>query len=266
MEGIIMNIKALGKIGNTNKCGFLLAIFLIFLETNGCNPLQKATPSPSEFKKIQIFNLSTAKKTKPNDVLDQMNFGGRGGGGFGEEVCDMNPPIFVLNPGIAFRYRDNDVLTCGWVNGEEVKITLTDPQKNKVVLNDKNSTNYRTFEFYPITEIPGNYNLLFEGKTKVVEYEFKLEDPGNQPGDYIDSEKGYLYIFNFSPNEHVRVIAYQFVNSGYEFVGWNDYKVSELGQLKVKIDSGLEYHVIGDKSGPIKDDFEIPNDISAPNE
>jgi hypothetical protein len=223
----------------------ILTICLMVLELGGCNSLHEANKQPTIKDEIPVFNIETAKKSKPKDVFEQLAYQGGMGGSDEDLPCDRNL-------GIAYLFIDNKFVTCGWKSGEEVQVTLSSPDQKKLALIDKSNSTDRSFIFYPVSETLGNYDLLFKGRSKTVDYQFVLkESETKEPTDIADSIAGYIYLYNFLPNEKVRLIAYKDL----KFYSWEEFQVGKYGQLKLIIgdDNSIVYHVIGDKSGDIFD-------------
>ena len=101
----------------------------------------------------------------------------------------------------------------------------------------------------------GSYTLRFEGKTGEIQCSVYVETESclfeywkkNKDDEYWSKSK--LTLYNFEPNERVRLFAY---NRGGTFVAWQEFRVSSDGQLTIHItgeSKEYSYAVVGDISG-----------------
>jgi len=230
----------------------------------------KAITSPSVVK----FPSPNTQKTIPEDILKELSFF-QGGGGEGKD-CSGD---LVSEPAVSSRHQSITdvsvrqrlfVLTCGWQPNEKVKITLEFPDGSRInqfrwnqmadpdpAGNPEGISLGVSFEkIIEITDLPGTYQLLFEGESGSVAQEITVREMV-KPKLFREPD-GRILLFNFQPNEAIRFIAYQYSGQGQgqnsivEFSNWDSFTVDENGMLLIELEEEFEkLGVIGESSGDV---------------
>lgn len=254
----------------------LLAVLLFACTTSPeapQNPVVKPTktktsPAPSSPKNndppTKTFSLQNANKIAPDDILEEVAFGGRGGPG----DCDKEDPNYPAvdegqsNPNAEW-LAPISVVVCGWSSDSNVNVTLNLPdgnyytdtvkveEKTIVVQETKTaSMSYVHYDYFPDTNSPtGVYKFVFSGNSGNVEYSVHVSMPNDAKMHYINNIQSY-YLYNFLPNEEIRLFLYDASSANAIFLAWERYVVDANGRLIIKANEGA-YFVIGESTGPI---------------
>lgn len=220
------------------------------------------------------FSIQESKHTTPSDVLRELSYsGGFGGGGADCSEDPLDSPIInYFKKEDGFEWQENiDAISCGWDEGMNVQISLSLPDAEPLIEKNEIASSYGDVGLYydiPLNTQPGEYELKFIGRSETVETLIKIIQ-SEEPRLYqIDNQ---LILFNFLPNENVRLLIYTGTNDyvffrpalldssmfGYvELVAWEEYQVDEAGQLILNLlhldqNEYYEYIVIGDQSGEV---------------
>jgi hypothetical protein len=206
------------------------------------------------------FSLDAAQLTTPDDVLAEvMTTVGGGGGGCGA-VTD--PSIFAEAPNepVVELMAVLDLLGCNWKPGDAVIVTATLPDG-------------QTLDFQADVEPDGTFNLPFQTALQDApgEYAFAAKSSDGvtanatievsaPDGPRMRSYGDRLFLYNFVPNERVRLIAYRFdeAKNAYEFAGWQSFNVDANGRLFIDLDDSAQgplfaFGVVGDVAGPVSE-------------
>lgn len=251
-----------------------------------------------DFSTNAHFSISSSNHTSPNDVLYEAAYaGGFGGGG---DFCGQTPfGNFVISKE---RERvewlqDLEITVCGWKPNERVKIQLKN-NAGTILYEDINSAressdgkNLSQLDYtIPINTPYGSYVVTFEGQQsgKVTQNFSVVKLP--KPRMY--RLKNYLVLYNFKPNESVRLFWYETVDAGLDnteyqtyfaypgyytysletLAAWQEYKTNDQGNLVIDhiYDTKVlgSFIAFGDISGIVHefdgtdDDFFKPNILS----
>ncbi|MFC1878915.1 hypothetical protein ACFLZW_03280 [Chloroflexota bacterium] len=211
-----------------------------------------------------VFSSSNSEKSPPNDVHEELYFGAGAGGYAGCFGINSGPMIVAGDISCSSDnelHRIIDLYSCGWQDQETVNITLTLPDGRIVTETAKfEYPSAVIFEYKPhiLEDPPGNYDFVFEGQSGQVEYNIDVKQPIG-PRFYWDDD-GTLILYNFSPNEKVRIFAYltEFNPEGLgiklTFSNWQLFQVDLDGQLviKTKMDDEIGWYVaIGEINGEV---------------
>ncbi len=212
------------------------------------------TPTPKPALKTAIFDLNTANKIPPSDILNQISYSGRGGG----ESCK---PISYTTPTIVEKSKNNIELmesaymaVCGWAKNEKLTGSVTFPNGQTQTLAVQITTsngNYAGFmKFRPsITDPSGQYTLTMTGKTNSIQTVVNFSIP-RQPYIYT-LDKNRLLLYGFSPSENIRLFYYS-----WDLKGWQEYSTGTDGRLEIKTSINIEsegvFIAIGEKTGEVR--------------
>ena len=199
----------------------------------------------------QSFSIQDANTTTPADVIEEISYGGRGGG-----VCSglEKYPTLENDVSSADWLSDISILTCGWANGEQVEITVETPTgdiSNQTVRAESSSAyiDYQTSIDSPV----GNYTFTFSGNSGKLQQTIDVSTTNGPRMYHVDNIQSY-YLYGFSQHEHIRFFSYiPSENAKLSLNGWQDYNVDENGNLLIKAPTtdGF-YTAIGDISGPTR--------------
>lgn len=216
---------------------------------------------------VETFSLQDANKILPEDVLQEVSFGGQGGGS-DKKMCG-DPSKTYLEPTLEFapvkvEWLDHPggIAICGWGANELVSLTITYPDGSisKETLESFDSEGITaTFYDAPIPSVNdqiGTYYYLFEGESGEINHNINVYIPAEPRLYYLYTDKTIygLYLYGFSPNERVRLLVYASPSDkllSKSLTAWSEYNVDSDGQLIIKIANELSgnYLAVGDLSG-----------------
>lgn len=222
--------------------------------------ISSITPVAPKKDSSATFALSSAEQTTPSDVLQEVKFGGGGGGAI---LCKKSslPPTIQMKPEPAEWMQPYLVVACGWQPEDLIHITmqlpdgrvLSEDQRVQSPLNAKDiyyPENYAFFSYTPAASDPiGNYLFKFKGSDRQIQTEVMVIKPSQRRVYQINSAK--LVLYNFSPNEHLRLFAYSNTSLTGVLKGWQDYRVDSAGQIVINVVPSYTYVVVGDISGEV---------------
>lgn len=194
---------------------------------------------------VETFSISSSHQTAPEDILKEvMSYFGQGGPG--DEGCWGNDESSPAPTSSQTRYLELGdsarVSMCGWQADELVDITIWFPDgrttNGKARAGSDGGITYN-FDTEP-SDPPGLYHLLFEGKSRKVEDFIHFMKPPEGAGfDHLIGENHpCLFLYNFAPNERVRIFVYIYDPKGgldLILVAWQEYHVGFNGQLIVQL-------------------------------
>lgn len=216
------------------------------------------TPNVTESNKppVKTFSIQNANKVTPSDVLEEISFGGQGGGGTCEGGGFSSPSIEKFTKTDREWLEHFDITTCGWWSDDEVRVTVELP--NGTFTTDIIEVHKPTsgvpnayYEYWPDIDSPlGTYKYSFNGNSGNVEHSVNVTIPSEPRIYYIDNIQSY-YLYGFYSNENIRLLLYNVYNNRVTFKAWENYTVDANGNLIIKADyrEGI-YFVVGDLSGP----------------
>lgn len=234
-------------------------------------PTAHVTNTPSDVhgepadSAVVTFSIVSSHKTTPDDVLREVTWfaGGVGGGSICASKVYTRPTIVSVYPlGLAStpaHMELNDggiwISTCGWGPNESVVTTVQVPDGSS--RSEKQSApGSLVFQLETgLTDPSGPYTVTFEGKSGRVNYPIYVERPTGPRLYWQDARRMLLY--NFSPNEHLRLFAYQRKGntSTFVLVAWQEFQVNSNGRLTIQVDPNNLYAIVGDASGEVIPSF-----------
>ena len=253
----------------------LVSIFLLFCGIVACREEQltpqssgqtkipptvtKKAPTPTE-EQTAVFDLFSANKVPPEDILTEISFYGAGG----QALCwKSDQPVITYEPQDGELMTLSTMIACGWQNGDILKGSIRYPDgrlfTKDVKVKDDIDKNYAMLEFKPaIDDPPGVYTFILEGKNGKVEDNAYFVEPDG-PRLYR-SDTDHLFVYGYEPNEQIRLFHY---TKGGELAGWQEYEVDKKGALLIKISVDTHpyftyFIVIGELSGEsrlLQEDF-----------
>jgi len=283
MKSLLENKNFLGKIWALT----LLAILLFACTTSPESPQNpipvvkptktKSSPLPnlpeSSKPPKKTFSIQNANKVAPSDILEEVYFGGQGGGGVCEDGDFSYPTVDEGQAGDANQKAEwlapISLVVCGWWSDSEVEITLELPDGTlnkdtaKVEETTTKSIPYIYYVYQPNADSPmGAYNFSFSGNAGSIEYRVNVNVPNDSRMYYIENIQS-LYLYGFTSNEKIRLFLYNTpTGTSYsKLTAWTEYNVDSSGNLLIKINPDDAYYgnyfAIGEKSGTVGNRIDV---------
>lgn len=209
-------------------------------------PTASSTAIP---EKVVGFTLNYANLIPPEDVLQEIDFYGGGGGGLSCIMGTYSQPTIILDPSDGELMTESTMITCGWQKQETLTGKIQYPDGR--IISTAIPGDYLSFA--PTLDAPpGLYIFRIIGKNETVESNAYFYKP-NGPRLY-EINPNRLMLYGFSPKENVRLLFYTFSsNKTLELKGWQHYTTNNEGRLIVDaVDKDLgAFVVIGEKSGEV---------------
>ena len=216
----------------------------------------------------QTFSLDNAERTVPRGILREVGFFG-GGGGDGP-VCDpyLKPTVvdFWGNKFVTEWMVDAVIASCGWDPNENVLVQVISQdgkvmKENTMTLGGMEGALY--FQYTPdLNSALGVYTVRLSGISGSVEQTIEVQPP-NGPRVYMDG--GRIVLFQFQPNETIRLYSYEPISIQDAFVAsqlspsvvytltvWNEFVTDAEGQLIIEGYPGSIFRIVGEQSGEVK--------------
>ncbi len=222
------------------------------------------TPTRTPTPMTADFSLTNARKNNPGDVLDEIYFGGVGGGG--SVVCTRSSdarPYLAFNSGNSGieLMRSIHVTACGWDKGERVQVFVRYPNGRttrelaRVVKDSEARGDHYLASYYFIPDwqdTPGTYNITFSGSSGMVSVPFRVYRPKDTRVIWFGN--GELLLHEFAPREKVRLFVYDKPidsSDGMGLSGWQEYQVDSQGNLMIWLPKDPKFYmiVVGVRSG-----------------
>jgi hypothetical protein len=246
----------------SKKCRVFLFYTFVILVFVACEP----TPTPPPPKPVANqggsttsteteFDPSNANQVPPEDVLGEVTY--FSGGGWGS-VCEgaTNPTLVILpsssttHEWMASIYFES----CGWKSDETVTVTVIFPDSSRMSEDLTAGGGTILYEIKPTRSMPpGKYTIRVEGVSGHVEDTTTVIVPS--PPRMYSIEENWLVLYNFSPNEEIRLFAYEpGASDTMHLTGWKQYRADSSGKLEIQIPGkGAVYYAVGDISGLVND-------------
>lgn len=259
--------------------GSLLMLIVIVFGILASNVLSsKASSAPNLLAtatKQPKFSPTTANSTKPKDVntvIKEVLYFGRGGGPGGEEE---DPCRNITRPTIMSEWFDVEQLqyawvdACGWKANKKVSAVLSMPdgssQTETLDIRRWESTSpygeiywsYLPTAFDPI----GTYQVTFSNGEQSLQFKFNVSRI-TVAGAVLLRENEEVQIYNFRPNERVRIFRYHFEYDPSDFynadkdqftlLDWQQFSTASDGKLLIELAPSImddSLVVVGEKTG-----------------
>lgn len=214
---------------------------------------------------IEPFSLSTAGQVVPDDIFQEIAFFTGGDGGTGCLETFTQPTIISVEEEETL-HDLVEIQSCGWQNNERIQIIITFPDGNVVSQEHTFQPQYTTsqlvfkFKTNVLTDPPGPYHIVFAGPSGTTETSFQLQEPSGP--QFYWNEDNTLIMYNFQPQEAVRIFAYKpggnaTDNPGeqsYQLHAWQEFIVNENGILIIEPQFNVPigwYAAVGEYSGEV---------------
>lgn len=221
------------------------------------NPTPTYVPAPGPY-----FSWGSGNTVPPNDVIREIGFYGGGGG---VVVCHDFP-------GNDTSCRKDGIEPMQWIvisrddvaPNEKVDVTITLPDNSiqkEVATSDAEGKLF--YDYLPLAGFPlGEYRFSFDSAGMHFEETVEVVKP-HVPRLYMTGDdirelgEKKIILFNFLPNETVRLFAY--TSEGGEFVIWQEFVVDENGMIAIENrleENQYTFTAVGDESGVAYEPFE----------
>ena len=253
------------------KYSFLFLIFVIaaanlgsrLLPANGLDslkmavtrtPTRRPTPRPAA-----QFNSSTAKRTVPSDinsVLQEVAFFGLGGGGDDEDPCEgITRPTIISEWFEVEQLQYVWTLSCGWKSSRNLSAVIVAPDGTSRTESMElfGTSNFRGayWDYLPTAFDPvGRYRVNFSNGEQSLSFDFNVSKITKSGATLLRDDKE-VQVYNFSPNEKLRIFRYDYSEDKMYLREWQEFTVASDGSLLIQIsDPYLAYYaVVGQRSG-----------------
>ncbi len=228
----------------------------------------------------QQFSLSKAQRTLPEGILREIGYYGGAGGGSGNDCSVWTEGPGVLSSTAAAEWWNSVTFAlCGFGFDEPVTMAVISPQGETVreeTKSDKDSFGGVYFSHTPELNDPlGIYTARFSNASGSVEQSFEVIRPD---GPRVYWRDGRIVLFQFEPNETVRLFAYEPMlisdsslvfdvsREAYSLSSWNEFVTDAEGQLIVEGFPDSVLAVVGQQSGEseIVTDVRLPLSVTSP--
>lgn len=206
---------------------------------------------------IKTFSLQNANKITPDDILEEVSFGGQGGGGYCINQTKLG--IDKNSSNVVDWLSHIELIACGWEEGEQIQISIRFPDGNTTSKTVQAKTDWHSTVPYvdadynpTIDSVPGLYIFTFRGNNHTIEYKIDVTIP-NEPRIYYLNDIQAFYIYGLAPQENIRFFLYTFDGSSLRLTAWQYYAVDSQGHLIIKTpeESSEHFFAIGDVTGVI---------------
>ena len=202
------------------------------------------------------FSLVNANTTPPQDIIQEiMYFGGAGGGYCDRMVGESEYLEISVCPNDVIELMGLLRLTVtGVESGDAVTLTITYPDNNQLIVElTADSGGYITYDYIPeITDQTGEYIFYFQTPKGNIQQVIRVIQPAI-PRLYLVPEEKMLILYNFSPNEHIRLFYYGSTFDSVGFKAWKSYQTDDQGSISIKY-TDLEdplFVAVGDITGQV---------------
>lgn len=221
-----------------------------------------ATDSDNSTPPRKVFSLTCANTVPPENVLDEVNFGGTGGGD-GKPECNSpdDAPLLKFVTKTPDWLAPITIYSCRWGRQQEIQVNITTSDNRvlgETVLSNDITPGFLEYVFYPtIDSQPGWYVFNFKGYYGELTVNVYVTMPDGSRMYFIENLGAY-YLYGFFPNEQIRFFYYGGRYPKYQLKGWADYIVDENGRLLIKVPANQGYYVaVGSESGVVGNRYKI---------
>ena len=232
------------------------------------NLLGTATKTPTKkptATKVPSFGPSTSNRNVPKDinsVLKEVAYFGIGGGGDDDDLCrNITTPTIVSEWSDIEQLHSVWVLSCGWKTSKKYSTVLSKPdgttKKESPDTPFGTSTyGYIYWSYMPTAFDPiGTYQVKFSNGEQTQSFEFHVSKI-TTAGATLLWDQQEVQVYNFSPNEKVRMFRYELSNPGdpatdeFVFKDWQEFSTLSDGKLRIKLSTISGYFaIVGAKTG-----------------
>ena len=220
--------------------------------------IKAATPTPRSALKTAVFDLKSANKVPPADILNQISFTSTGGGGLCSKASAYpTPAIGKASESSQELMVYSFMGVCGWAKNEKLTGSVKFPNGRTQTIKVENEfwDNFYTGElmFRPgVNDPAGKYTLTISGKSKSVQMVVNYTTPRGAHVYKLDDN--HVLVYGFSPSESINLFYYS--DAGGALKGWQTYTTGTDGRLEIKtsmkIEKGDFFTVVGKKTGEIQ--------------
>lgn len=200
---------------------------------------------------IEDFS-GTSNPTNPDSVLKEIVFGTAGGGGSSVQCAAVKTdkpvilPVLEESPINVEFLVEFPIISCGWDAGEDIQVTIKMPdgktRTDKIKadsdkISESNRSRRAFFKYKTEWGEPlGVYEFVFSGRNSSVKHLVKI-NRSTEPRVILRPNTNRLLLYNFNPNENVRLYVYKRVGtSSYgELSGWKSLQTNAQGSLEISL-------------------------------
>jgi hypothetical protein len=216
-----------------------------------------ATVANSPKTETQSFDINSTNAVLPSDILQEVIYYGSGGG----LDCDGNysEPTIFSDPRDSELMLRTQLITCAWESSQTLQGKITYPDgavKNFPITADERGVAYLNFA-PSLSEAEGVYTFEISNGVVTLQSNAYFHTP-TVPRAYEVSDT-QIFLHNFMPKEKVQLFAYDCIDKSdsacntYSFIGWEEYKAGDDGDLLINIPNKEIYYSIMSSTG-----IEIP--------
>lgn len=260
---------------------------------------------PYSIMQVIQYTVRNSDKTTPEDILKEVSYsGGAGGGrgGCGDIAPGITEPEFFSEPRpITLEWKERSYADmCGWTPDEPLLHQIISPQGNVIFEETWNAGSDGGLYYISLTPFvnlpPGIYIHRITGRDSIRELPVTVEvpteprlyiiqtqlEPDNstginffeEPNFYLNKTKNNVILYNFKPQEKVRLFIYasqpDIINQVADLVDWVEVQVDAGGQLNINLTMELSQELlkqqvwliaVGEVTGEVR---EYPHRISHP--
>lgn len=216
------------------------------------------TPTRTQQIPIYRFNLNSANRILPANILQEVAFFGTGGEP--THCIDIRPGNLKaekLTVSKAELYKEIEIVSCGWKRNDQITVTITDPSgairrgQGKAQIWGIGDSGFVAVEMY--VDMVGTYKFSFQGPSGKFDWSVSVTRPKGARFHSLAPDK--LVFYGLRPNENIKLFAYagDFNAQKLVFKGHLSFQANAQGDLIVQASSDYYYFAIGDLSGNLDD-------------
>jgi hypothetical protein len=219
---------------------------------------RKATETPAQEPvnaevRFDSANANTSAPEDVQDVIEEVLFGGMGGGGGEGDPCEgISFPTIMSDWSDVEQMSPAWMTMCGWRGDSQISASLTRPDgtTRQDQLDVEGSQVYWSY-FPTIEDPPGEYRIEFSDQQQFIGFKFDVNEV-TDPGVYISFDDSTIQVYKFRPGEKVRLLKYKddFDNQTLVLQAWEQFKTNSQGNVLIHLnDIAGEFVLLGEKSG-----------------
>ena len=218
---------------------------------------------------VEYFPGKDANKVAPTDILKEISyFGAFAQVGLCSNSNNYPQPEIDTATSTGELMSKSCFVSCGWKFGQILTVSIDYPNGKTFSETFRARSSGMIVCFTPLLSDPaGSYEISISGQGVKLQHTILFALP-SEPRAYLISDNRYL-LYKFTPGESVRMLMYQ-CNGSTEYPDypcifrlWNEYVISDYGNLIVEFTETNRYYKIITSSGlEVKPDFlGIPEEI-----